>query len=734
MMQTIRVMLVDDHAVLRAGLRALLNAEPDIEVIGEASDGNEAIRQMNGLLPDIVVMDLTMPGMSGLDTIQYISAQLPQVRTLVLTMHAEEQYILRAVKAGASGYVLKSAADIELIKAIRKVYQNETHFSSQAVQILLDYHRQDKHSDAPENPLELLSEREYDVLVMTVQGYASREIGERLYISPKTVDTYRQRLMQKLELNHRVDLFDFALRHGLIDSQNAKEQLTSAALGVDSQLHADQGIEWDEEVDVVVVGSGTGQMAALCAADAGLSTIVLEKGDTLGGTMGISGGGIWIPNNFRMREAGIADSREEALEYLQHVTFGQVDKELAAAFTEHCNEAIDFLRSVGVDWELTPVFNDYYPEFPGGKPHGRTLMPVLPNMGNAKGTALSSHLHQQAAARGVRYFVSTPAKRLVVNDDGVVVGMIADRDGREFNIRARRGVVLASGGFDHNQLMASNFLRGPLYYTSAVPTNTGDGHLMGMALGAGLRHMNERWGWPVFYDTHRQVAINALAHELGRPGAVVVNRKGLRILNEAGAYDAVTRAFYSFDTGSYEYANIPSFVIIDSEHRSRYSFASFPAGAPLPDWIIKADSLPELAVALKIDPVGFQATIETFNRHAREGIDPDFRRGESSFDLSTAGDPARDDLLNICLAPLVRPPFYGTPIWPGALGTSGGLQINRHAQVLNVWNKVIPGLYAVGNTAGSPFGGAYPGGGGTLSAGLVFGFLAARHLSQSGSD
>lgn len=129
---------------------------------------------------------------------------------------------------------------------------------------------------------------------------------------------------------------------------------------------------------------------------------------------------------------------------------------------------------------------------------------------------------------------------------------------------------------------------------------------------------------------------------------------------------------------------------------------------------------------------GLQATIQQFNLSATTGVDAEFRRGESYFDRLTAGDPSRQDLANICLAPVVSPPFYGTSIWPGALGTSGGLQINRHAQVLNVWGNIIPGLYAVGNTAGSPFGGAYPGGGGTLSAGLVFAFLAANHLIQAG--
>jgi hypothetical protein len=204
-------------------------------------------------------------------------------------------------------------------------------------------------------------------------------------------------------------------------------------------------------------------------------------------------------------------------------------------------------------------------------------------------------------------------------------------------------------------------------------------------------------------------------------------------MNEAGPYDAVTRAFYTFDTATYEYSNIPAFVIIDSEHRRRYTFATYPPDADLPHWVAKAYTQADLARALKIDAAGLSATVEQFNRNAEAGVDAEFRRGESDFDRLTAGDPSRQDLANNCLAPLVSPPFYGTPIWPGALGTSGGLQINRHAQVLNVWGNVIPGLYAVGNTAGSQFGGAYPGGGGTLSAGLVFAFLAAEHLIHMAS-
>lgn len=727
MKPVIRVILVDDHGVLRAGLRALLNAEPDIEVVGEAADGTEALRQAETLAPDIVVLDLTMPGISGLDTLQYLSDRNRGVKTLVLTMHSEEQYILRAIRAGSSGYVLKSAADVELIRAIRQVYAGEPYFYGPAMQLLLDYQR--GIGSQTDDRLEALSDREHEVLVLTVQGYSSREIGERLFISAKTVDTYRQRLMQKLGLSHRADLVQYALRKGLLEAPEAREAEQSfTSEGYDA--HAEATITWQQAADVVVVGSGTGLMAALRAADLGLSVIVLEKAPTLGGTMAISGGALWIPNNDVMREAGIADSRAEALEYISHATLSQADPALCESFVDHCNDAIAFLRRMGIGWEMQPTFNDYYPSFPGGKPHGRTLQPVDADDQPLYGAGLTEAMVEAAKAYGVTFRLETAAQRLVVDEDGVVVGVVARTADGELNIKANRGVVLASGGFDHNEAMARNFLRGPLHYTSAAATNTGDGHLMGMAIGAGLRHMNERWGWPVFYDIEHGTAVNALATEMGRPSAIVVNKRGVRIMNEAGPYDAVTRAFYTFDTGTFEYVNIPSYVIVDSQHRRRYSLASFPPDSPLPSWIHAADSLRELATTLQIDADSLEATVERFNEAAVRGVDPDFHRGESAFDQITGGDNTRTDLASVCLAPVVEPPFYGTPIWPGALGTSGGLHINAYGQVLNVWGKVIAGLYAVGNTAGSPLAGGYPGGGGTLSVGLTYAYIAAEQMAQ----
>lgn len=728
----IQVLLADDHAVLRAGLRALLNAEPDIEVVGEAANGAEALRQVEMLQPNVVVMDLTMPGTSGLEAIRHISRHFPRVRSLVLTMHSEEQFIIGTIRAGGAGYVLKSSADVELIQAIRQVNAGENYFTGSAMQLLLDYHRNNK--SEPERA-DALSEREYEVLVLTVQGYSSREIGERLIISAKTVDTYRQRVMQKLGLNHRVDLVQYAVSHGLLDSagDDSVNRRELAAVG-DIRVHPAESTVWNRFVDLVVVGSGTGLMAALRAAAGGLNVLVIEKADHVGGTMGISGGGLWIPNNYRMREVGIGDSAVEAIEYIRHATLGQSDPQLAAAFVEQCNGAIEFLRDIGVQWDFQPIFNDYYPHFPGGKPRGRTLRPVNERGEPLAGAELTQLMLDAARRYGVSFALNTAAKRLIVDDDGAVAGVVAESDGKTHYFKARYGVVLAAGGFDHNEAMVKNFLRGPLYYTSAVPTDTGDGHMMGMALGASLRNMNERWGWPVFYDTDHQISLSALATELGRPGAIVVNKLGQRILNEAGPYDSVARAFFSFDTGTYEYFNIPSYAIIDSQHRSRYTFAAVPPGARMPEWLKRADTLRDLASLIGVDADALEDTVTHFNTNALKGIDPEFHRGESDFDLLTAGDPSRDDLINPCLAPILEPPFYAAAIWPGALGTSGGLQTNTKAQVLNVWGKVIPGLYAVGNTAASPLAGGYPGGGGTLSAGLTFAFIAANYVLTQPDD
>jgi two-component system response regulator NreC len=215
MAKQIRILLVDDHAVLRAGLRALLEAEADFLVVGEAATGEEGVMKAKQLLPDVVLMDLSMPGAGGLAAVREISALGKEIRTLVLTMHGEEEHLLPVLEAGGSGYVNKRSADEELIEAIRTVASGEVFLYPSGAKLLLRGLKQ-KAEPGQADPLEKLTEREREVLGYTVEGFSSSEIGKKLFISPKTVDTYRARIMEKLNLHHRSELVRFALQTGLL--------------------------------------------------------------------------------------------------------------------------------------------------------------------------------------------------------------------------------------------------------------------------------------------------------------------------------------------------------------------------------------------------------------------------------------------------------------------------------------------------------------------------------------
>jgi DNA-binding NarL/FixJ family response regulator len=217
--ERIRVLLADDHAVLRAGLRALLSAEPDMEVVGEAGDGQETVRQAALLRPDVIVMDIAMPGSSGLQATRAIRAQGLPSKVLILTMHAEEQYLLPVIEAGGSGYVLKTGADSDLIEAIRVVHRDEVFLYPSAAKMLLGKYLE--RSETDDVAYDGLTPREREVLRLTAEGYTGQEIADRLVLSPKTVDTYRQRVMEKLNLHHRSELVKYALRKGLLQPDAA---------------------------------------------------------------------------------------------------------------------------------------------------------------------------------------------------------------------------------------------------------------------------------------------------------------------------------------------------------------------------------------------------------------------------------------------------------------------------------------------------------------------------------
>ena len=215
-MAKIRVLLADDHAVLRAGLKLLLSAQPDIEVVGEAADGGEAMAKARELRPDVILMDLTMPGIGGSEATGRIKDENPGIKVLVLTMHDDPSYLRQLLKAGASGYVVKKSADVDLLSAIRAAYRGEVFLDSSLAGGLVDEVIRPAGPRRPRDAYETLSDREREVLKWVARGHTNQEIAEKLFLSVKTIETYRARLVEKLGLRGRAALVRFAMERGLL--------------------------------------------------------------------------------------------------------------------------------------------------------------------------------------------------------------------------------------------------------------------------------------------------------------------------------------------------------------------------------------------------------------------------------------------------------------------------------------------------------------------------------------
>jgi DNA-binding NarL/FixJ family response regulator len=212
----IRVLVADDHAIIREGLRVMLGNQPDIEVVATATNGREAIQLVNEHGPDVAVIDISMPELNGIEAIQQMLPRHPHIKVIVLSIHETKPYVYRALKAGAKGYLIKETAGLEVVDAVRAVYRGERYLSQRAAELLMDASFLNLEASIEDSPLEALSPREREILQLVAEGKTSQEIAERLFISPKSVDTYRSRLMHKIRVEDMAGLVKFAIQHGVI--------------------------------------------------------------------------------------------------------------------------------------------------------------------------------------------------------------------------------------------------------------------------------------------------------------------------------------------------------------------------------------------------------------------------------------------------------------------------------------------------------------------------------------
>ena len=528
------------------------------------------------------------------------------------------------------------------------------------------------------------------------------------------------------------------------------------------------------DIDVIVLGSGAGGLtAALAAALSGASVALFEKAELLGGSTAVSGGVPWMPLNHHQDELGIADSREEALAYLKSLSLDRMDPAMAEAFIDGARDTVQWLEaSTDLEFSIIPMYPDYHPEHPGGKPQGgRSLDPGLfsfatlgewqtkvaksrrsahlkitdTTLGGGTGfldpetqkhreendlrgcgAGLVGPIIKALLDLGVQITVNAPATDLLI-EDGRVAGVRINVDGAEQTIRARKGVVLATGGFEWNPELVRSFLRGPMTSPAGVPTNTGDGLLMAMRAGASLGNMAQAW-WVPTVEIPGDVAFgkqraNLVNRERTLPGSIFVNGKGKRFTNEASNYNALGGAFHQLDSTDFSYVNLPCWLIFDGRNARTYGSFGTPPGQPIAEWITRAPSIRALAEKIDVDPDELEHTIDRWNGFVDRGEDKDFGRGKSAYDR-WSGDGNHRFTVESTLGPIDEAPFYAVRVHSGTLGTSGGPRTDTRGRVLDTTGALIPGLYAAGNVAAAPTAMAYGGAGGTLGPIMVFGRYA----------
>ncbi len=562
-------------------------------------------------------------------------------------------------------------------------------------------------------------------------------------------------------------------------------------------------MNWDREVDVLVVGTGNGGLtAAVCNWEMGTKDVlIIEKQDKVGGTSATSGGGIWIPNSHYAKEAGAEDNLQDAKSYLMNTLFGEdVPEEMIDTYLEKSPEMLKFLHDrTDVRYESLAEYPDYYTNMEGAREGHRSLEPA-PIMASELGanwknmtwthfmmrmfnrihfTQVEAHLLMVQLPgwkkllarlmwdyiRDIPWRLKTPiSRRLACGSAGVarlylsvlkrdiplefntqMVELIADGDavlgaviecnGQRQRVRAAKGVILASGGFEKNQALREQYLPAPTNTTWSAgnPGNEGDALFAGLELGAKTRLMNDAW-WTTTLCVPDEPAPRLAIMEKSFPGSCVVNRDGKRFANESQNYMAFQKDL--FKTHTEEHPNAPAWHVFDATFRENFMVGPLMTKAMKPDsqipkkwfdegFVAKADTIRELAGMLGIDADGLEETIGKMNHYAVTGKDEDFGRGDAAYDRYYA-DPAIKP--NPCLAPIVKAPFYAMRIEAGDFGTLGGLDTDTVARVRKADGGVFEGLYAVGNCSAAILP-TYPGPGATLGPAMTMAYQAARHMN-----
>lgn len=541
---------------------------------------------------------------------------------------------------------------------------------------------------------------------------------------------------------------------------------------------------WDREVDLLVAGSGAAAMsAAIAAKDAGLVVEIVESTDKWGGTTSISGGGLWMPNHPDMAKIGKPDSIEDALTYMEE-SIGDVGPassiERRRAFLEAVPVVYNFLREKGLKWATSKDYPDYYPDLPGGMAGGRSVeaepfnskrlgdwfdksrakdggvpLPLKTDdvwlmtrswstfsgfvraakvMGRTAwgivtgkklvgmGGAYAGSLMKIVQDMDIPMHLNSPITR-VIKEKGAVVGAEVTTENGTVTYRTRAGVMLGTGGFARRTEWREKH-HGIPGFTSAPVGDLGTGIQVGIDAGADVALMDDAW-WGASIPMPDGEALFVL-NERSDPYSIMVDQEGRRFVNESASYVDVGHAILEHNK---ETPTIPCWLIMDARHRRKYLFNAAVTGLKKlkeNGTYVTAPTLEALAGKLGMEPAVLLDTVKRFNRFCKTGVDEDFGRGNTAYD-NYYGDPSVKPNPN--LGPLEKGPFHAVKIVPGDLGTKGGLLTDEHARVLDTKGKVIPGLYAAGNTTASVMGRTYPGAGATIAPATVFGYLGAVHAA-----